>query len=257
MVFAAIFKWGCIIAVIMTNPKDPNSPPIPVPETMEEFREMAREAMASVARFSAAVERDREELREYRKTRAEEWRKYNDAREKERREDLEARRKLEETMEKIGITTGRYADNSGRILEEEVAAQVKRGGGIGWMRAQAEDVHPNVTRNEGPLRGECDLLVVNGNAAMAVEVKRVLRAEDVRKFVEKLPRIRNLFPVLVGGRVLYGAMAFALEEKEKKPRDQVRQAAEEAGILLVHVTGKSGLEIVVNPDREKLLAVAP
>ena len=256
----------------MTNPKDPNSPPIPVPETMEEFREMAREAMASAARVAAAMDKDRETRAEERRQDREELRKYRERQEAERREYRERReaeerkwregreeewRKTEEAMRKMGISTGRHADNSGRILEQEVAVQVRRDGGIGWMRAQAEDVHPNVTRNEGPLRGECDLLVVNGDAAMAVEVKRVLRAEDVRKFVEKLPRIRNLFPVLVGGRVLYGAMAFELEEKEKKPRDQVRKAAEDAGILLVHVTGKSGLEIVVNPDREKLLAVAP
>ena len=158
-------------------------------------------------------------------------------------------------MRTMGVSTGRHADNSGRILEEEVVAQVRRDGGIGWMRA--DDVRPNVVHDEGRDGGECDMLVLNGDAAMAVEVKRVLRAEDVRKFVEMLPRLREFFPRLIENRVLYGAMAFALEEKKKKARDQVRKAAEDAGILLVHVTGKSGLEIVVNPDREKLLAVAP
>ena len=227
---------------------------------------MAREAMASAARVSADIEKSREELREYRKTQAEEWRKYREAqaeewrkyreaREEERREDLAARRELEKTMQKIGITTGRHADNSGRILEQEVAAQVRRDGGIGWMRA--DDVRANVVHDEGRDCGECDMLVLNGDAAMAVEVKRVLRAEDVRKFVEMLPRIREFFPRLIENRVLYGAMTFALEEKGRKARDQVRKAAADAGILLVHATGKSGLEIVVNPDREKLLAVAP
>ena len=265
MVFAAIFKWGCIIAVVMTNPKDPNSPPIPVPETMEEFREMAREAMASAARVSAAVERDREELREYRKTRAEErrqdreeLREYRERREAEERKWREGReeewRKTEAAMRKMGVNSGRHEENSGRILEEEVAAQVRRDGRIAWMRA--DDVHSNVVHDDGLTRGECDLVVVNGDEAMAVEVKRVLRAEDVRKFSELLPRLREFFPRLVENRVLYGALAFALEEKKEEVRDSVRKKAEDAGLLLIHLVGDSELKIL-NPDREKLRAVAP
>ena len=218
----------------MTDPKDPNNPPIPVPETMEEFREMARKAMAVAAETAADLKKDRE------------------ARKEERRQDREAWRELEKTMREIGITAGRHAENSGRILEEAVAEQVRRDGKIAWMRA--DEIHPNVVHNEGPARGECDLFVVNGGEAMAVEVKRVLRAEDVRKFSEMLPRLREFFPRLVKDRVLYGAMAFALEEKKEEVRDSVRKMAVDAGILLIRVAGKSGLKIV-NPDREKLRAV--
>ena len=231
---------------------------------------MAREAMASVARFSAAVDKDRETRAEERRQDREELRKHRERREAERREYRERReaeerkwregreeewRKTEAAMRKMGVNSGRHEENSGRILEEEVAAQVRRDGRIAWMRA--DDVHSNVVHDDGLTRGECDLVVVNGDEAMAVEVKRVLRAEDVRKFVEMLPRIREFFPRLIENRVLYGAMTFALEEKGRKARDQVRKAAADAGILLVHATGKSGLEVVVNPDREKLLAVAP
>ena len=269
MVFAAIFKWGCIIAVVMTNPKDPNSPPIPVPETMEEFREMAREAMASVARFSAAVDKDRETRAEERRQDREELRKHRERREAERREYRERReaeerkwregreeewRKTEAAMRKMGVNSGRHEENSGRILEEEVAAQVRRDGRIAWMRA--DDVHSNVVHDDGLTRGECDLVVVNGDEAMAVEVKRVLRAEDVRKFSELLPRLREFFPRLVENRVLYGALAFALEEKKEEVRDSVRKKAEDAGLLLIHLAGEAELKIL-NPDREKLRAVAP
>ena len=293
MVFAAIFKWGCIIAVVMTNPKDPNSPPIPVPETMEEFREMAREAMASVARFSAAVDKDREtraeerrqdreelrkhrerreterreyrerreaELREYRERQEAELREYRKAREAEERKWREGReeewRKTEEAMREIGVVSGRHAENTGRLLEQELIAQVERDGKIAWMAA--DEIFPRLKRRvKRRVVDEFDLFIVNGEEAMLVEVKRVLRAGDVRQFAETdLESFRRHFAGMVGDRVLYGALAFALEDADEEVREQVRKKAEDAGILLIHLVGESNMKIL-NPDREKLRAVAP
>ena len=256
MVFAAIFKWGCIIAVVMTNPKDPNSPPIPVPETMEEFREMAREAMALSVKTAADIEKSREEIREYREARAEEWRKYREARDKERREDREAWRKLEETARKVFVTSGRNDENTGRLLEQELVAQVERDGKIAWMAA--DEIFPHLKRRvKRRVVDEFDLFIVNGEEAMLVEVKRVLRAGDVRQFAETdLESFRRHFAGMVGDRVLYGALAFALEDADEEVREQVRKKAEDAGILLIHLVGESNMKIL-NPDREKLRAVAP
>ena len=273
----------------MTNPKDPNSPPIPVPETMEEFREMARKAMAVSAETAADLKKSREEMREDREARAEEWRKYrearaeemreyrerqekerredrearaeewrkyNEAREKERREDRAAWRKLEETTRKVFVTSGRNDENTGRILEHELIARVKRDGKIAWMAA--DEIFPYLKRHVGRrVVDEFDLFIVNGEEAMLVEVKRVLRAEDVRRFAEAdLTSFRRHFAGMVGDRVLYGALAFALEDADEGVRKRVRKKAEDAGILLIHLVGESNMKIL-NPDREKLLAVAP
>ena len=217
--FAAIFKWGVYNSPVMTNPKDPNSPPIPVPEATGESRETARE----------------EEERKWRRVR--------------RKEQLQT----EEVIRRMEAVAERYGEGPGRLLDAEVIAQIKCDGKIAWMRA--DDVYPDVAYNDGLTSIGCDLLVLNGGEALAVEVNQVLRAEDVRTFVEKLPRLREFFPFLTGGRVLYGAMAFALEEGEGV-RDGARKAAADAGIMLIHVDDESELT-VLNPDREKLLAVAP
>ena len=249
----------------MTDPKDPSSPPIPVPETMEEFREMARKAMAVAAETAADLKKTREEMREdrearaeewreYREARAEEWRKYNEAREKERREDREAWRKLEETARKVFVTSGRNDENTGRLLEQELIAQVGRDGKIAWMTA--DEIFPHLKRHVGRrVVDEFDLFIVNGEEAMLVEVKRVLRAEDVRRFAgTDLASFRRHFAGMVGDRVLYGAMAFALEDADEEVRKRARKKAEDAGILLIHLVGEAELKIL-NPDREKLRTV--
>ena len=202
----------------MTDPKDPNSPPIPVPETMEEARAMAREAMAVAARTSANLD------------------------------------KLGAKIDKIAVISGRHEENTGRILEKEFAAQVARDGKIAWM--SADEVYSNMERviNGRPVC-ECDLIVANGAEVMLVEVKRVLRAEDVRRFSGgKLARFRDYFPAISRGRVIYGAMAFALEEKNLDARAKTEKLARDAGIMLIRMTGKSGLQ-VLNPERENLQKV--
>ena len=239
----------------MTNPKDPNSPPIPVPETMEEFREMAREAMALSVKTAAHLEEWGKQQKETEKSvnaaAAASGRNAEGLR--ELREGLAQTEKLVKT---IATVSGRNDENSGRILEQELIAQVERDGKIAWM--SADEIFPNLKRRvKRRVVDEFDLFIVNGEEAMVVEIKRVLRAEDVRAFAETdLASFRRHFAGMVGNRVLYGALAFALEEADEDVRKQVRKQAEDAGILLIHVVGESGLEIL-NPDREKLRTLAP
>ena len=248
---------------------------------------MAREAMALSVKTAADIEKSREELREYRKTRAEErrqdreeLRKHRERREAERREYRERQeaelreyrkareaeerkwregreeewRKTEEAMREIGVVSGRHAENTGRLLEQELIAQVERDGKIAWMAA--DEIFPRLKRRvKRRVVDEFDLFIVNGEEAMLVEVKRVLRAGDVRQFAETdLESFRRHFAGMVGDRVLYGALAFALEDADEEVREQVRKKAEDAGILLIHLVGEAELKIL-NPDREKLLAV--
>ena len=221
---------------VMTNPKDPNSPPIPVPETMEEFRQMSREAMALAAKTAASLEQAA-------------------AREAEREEQqkkMEARR--DARLDKLVKLAGGSDNNTGRSLEQEVIARVKRDGKIAWMRA--DKVYHNL-RAFAKRRtiGEYDLVVINGAEAMVVEIKRVLRAHEVRKFAEKsLAKFRERFPEIAGDRVIYGAVAFSLEEENPDAQEAAMRAAENAGLLLIRAVGKTGLEFL-NPDREQLRTV--
>ena len=232
-------------SLVMTNPKDPNSPPIPVPETMEEFRAMSREAMAMAAKTAASL--DRAEERDAKREARDAKREARDA----KRDARDAKREAQ--LDKLITLAGGNNKNTGRVLEQEVIAKVKRDGKIAWMRA--DEIYPNLTKIvKRRVLGEYDLVVINGSEVMVVEVKRVLRAEEVRKFAEKdLAKFRERFPEIVGDRAVYGAVAFSLEEENPKARKAAMSAAEKAGLLLIRAVGKTGLEFM-NPDREKLRA---
>ena len=207
----------------MAKAKSQNDP-FPVPETMEEFREMARDTMALLARTAELAKLHESRLA-----------------------------KTEKLVDRISKLSGDTNRNTGRVLEQEVAAKVGRDGKIAWMRA--DEMYPQLVKMSGDrVVGEYDLVIANGSELMVVEVKRVLRADEVRKFAAgPLAKFRARFPEIAGDRAIYGALAFSLEEDNIKAREEALKAAQDAGLLLIRAVGKTGLKIL-NPRREKLRA---
>ena len=152
--------------------------------------------------------------------------------------------RLERTVEGIGKRTGDFMDNTGHILERDVVDKMKRKGGIGPVKGEVY----------GPLkkRGEYDGVVVNGEAALVLEVKRNLLLKDVREFLgRRLPRFAEDFPDLAAGRKVYGALAFELEGD----KGQAAELARENGLLLVQVGARKRMT-VLNPDPAELRPIA-
>ena len=250
------------------------SPPIPVPETMEEFREMARSAMALAARTTKNLEKTDGRLAkldvrlerlaktvaeisassEKNLHRLDKAEKLVDELSASSEKNLHRLDKAEKVVDKISKLSGGNDHNTGRILEQEVVAKAERDGKIAWMRA--DEFYPQLVKRAGRrVVGEHDLVIVNGSELMVVEVKRVLRAHEVRKFAEgPLAKFRERFPKIAGDRAIYGAIAFELEENRSTDREAALQAAEDAGLLLIRAVGKTGLKIL-NPERKKLRAV--
>ena len=152
--------------------------------------------------------------------------------------------RLRNTVEGIGKRTGDFMDNTGHILEQEVVGKVRRKGGLGPVKGKVM----------GPLKGEgeYDGVVVNGEAALVLEVKRNLLLKDVREFLERrLPRFAEDFPDLAAGRKVYGALAFELEGDG----GQAAELARENGLLLVQVGARKRMT-VLNPDPAELRPIA-
>ena len=152
--------------------------------------------------------------------------------------------RLERTVEGIGKRTGDFMENTGHILEQEVVGKVRRKGGLGPVKGKVM----------GPLKGEgeYDGVVVNGEAALVLEVKRNLLLKDVREFLERrLPRFAEDFPNLAAGRKVYGALAFELEGD----KGQAAELARENGLLLVQVGARKRMT-VLNPDPAGLRPIA-
>ena len=151
-------------------------------------------------------------------------------------------RELDASLKRLSDAAGGYMTNGGHILENAVRDALKRRGGVGRIKG----------RVIGPLQkiGEYDGAVLNGRATVLLEVKRGLRADDVRKFVRKtLPRFVKEWPDLTAKRKVYGALAFQLAD------DETRALARESGLMLLQVGERKGVK-VLNPDPSKLRPLA-
>ena len=96
---------------------------------------------------------------------------------------------------------------------------------------------------------EIDLLLVDGDALVAVEVKNTLRVDNVRDLLEDLKTFPDFFPEYRGYR-LYGAVA-ALAIEEKADRYAYRQG------LFVLTLGREGLVTLRNDKKFRPLDFAP
>ena len=255
----------------MPKPKNPDNPaarrPKTVgsdnprarrPRTMAEMRELIDEFWASIAeerRLRAEGEKRREEADRRReeaeaKRDAEAQRREAEAKaEAERRAEYVARSEKEMAELRRGLasvnkSTGDFARNTGRILERDVMAKIKRDRGIGPVKGK---VYEGLKKE-----GEYDGAVINGREAVVLEIKRNLRLDDVRKFLDKrIPRFVRDFPDLTDGRKVYGAVAFQLDADDGK----AVALARENGLMLVRINSRRRIE-VLNPDTAQLRNIA-
>ena len=159
-----------------------------------------------------------------------------------RENDAEIDRQLKETDRQMKETDRRlrraedlFTTQWGRLVESLVEGDL-----VKLLRERGVEVEVVASRirlERGPSEREVDLLATNGEEAVAVEVKTTLRPPDVDRFLTLLafpPLLRH-----VGGRRLYGAVAYLREHKG------TARYAERKGLFVIRATGNSAS--IVNP----------
>lgn len=151
----------------------------------------------------------------------------------------ETGRRMQETDRKIKELTqsiGRLGNRLGEFVEEMVKPAVVR-----LFRERGIEVH-QVCRGFEASRGdeaiEVDLLVINSTDAVLVEVKSELKADDVRRHLERLECFKRLSPQHAGYRIM-GAVA-AMVVPDETARYAYRQG--------LFVLGQSGDTMTLRND---------
>ena len=85
---------------------------------------------------------------------------------------------------------------------------------------------------------EFDLIAENGRDAVFVEVKTTLNEKDIKKYIEKLKIIKELFPTYINHNI-YGAIAYI------KQYHQSAQFAVNQGLFAILTVGKGA--VIINP----------
>lgn len=143
----------------------------------------------------------------------------------------ETDRKMEETarvVKEVGRMVGNLGNRLGEFVQYTVAPAAIR-----MFRERGIEVHqifPNARANRNNEGLEVDLLAVNGVELVATECKSKLGTEDIDAHIERLKKIRRMFPQWAEHRI-YGAVATMVLD------DSVARHAEEQGLFVISPSG--------------------
>jgi hypothetical protein len=149
------------------------------------------------------------------------------------RRAAEAERSMEELRRIVANTSrevGRLGDRWGLFVENLVAPAVLR-----LFQERGIAIQRTFRRATAPVSGmqmEIDILGVNGDVAVAVEVKSRLAQADIDRFCEKLLSFKQAFPEYANHK-LYGAVA-AIEFL-----DTIDRYAYQKGLFVIRQCGDS------------------
>jgi hypothetical protein len=145
----------------------------------------------------------------------------------------ETDRKMREVFERFDNLSRRFGDLGNR-LGEFVEAMVEPAV-VELFRRQGLDVsevYRRVTSRRGGERIEIDLLVVDGDTAVAVECKSRLTREEVERHVERMNKFKRLLPKYADMRV-HGAVAGMVVDED------AIEAAQAAGLWVLAQSGET------------------
>jgi hypothetical protein len=145
----------------------------------------------------------------------------------------ETDRKFQETRELLDRLSRRFGDLGNR-LGEFVEAMVEPAL-VDLFRARGLDVsevYRRVTSRRGGEAIEIDLLVVDGDTAVAVECKSRLTREEVERHVERMNKFKRLLPKYADMRI-HGAVAGIVVDEEAV------EAAQAAGLWVLAQSGET------------------
>jgi hypothetical protein len=149
------------------------------------------------------------------------------------RRAAEAERSMEELRRIVANTSrevGRLGDRWGLFVENLVAPAVLR-----LFQERGIAIQRTFRRATAPVSGvpmEIDILGVNGDVAVAVEVKSRLAQADIDRFCDKLLSFKQAFPEYASHQ-LYGAVA-AIEFL-----DTIDRYAYQKGLFVIRQCGDS------------------
>jgi hypothetical protein len=125
---------------------------------------------------------------------------------------LQTALQMQETDRKIGKLGNRIGD----LVEELILPNIlEKFNKLGYVFGK---VAPNVRYRDsaGDYVAEVDILLENGDAVLAVEVKTTLTEKDVRDHLGRMEKLRNYADEHQDKRKLLGAVAGAIASKEVK-----------------------------------------
>jgi len=155
----------------------------------------------------------------------------------------ETDRRFQETDRKFRETDRKFGELGNRL--GEFVQEMVRPAAVEMFQSRGiavHEVHREVYSKRGNLATEIDLLVVNDTDIVAIECKSKLTVEDVKYHLERLTKVKILFPKYAD-MTLYGAVAGMVVTQE---------ALDYAAKQGLFVIGQSGESVEIKNDKDFL-----
>ena len=131
-------------------------------------------------------------------------------------------------LDKVAALVGNIGQNQGAVAEEFFFNSLQAKPMLGGV--QYDEVIDNLKGYSGKLRGEYDVVMVNGKSVALIEVKYVVHPDDITKTIKGIENYRTFFPQHKDFDV-YGAIAGF------KIPNEVAEAAKQQGLMVLKRVG--------------------
>ena len=171
-------------------------------ETKEMFKDTDRKFKETDRKFKETDRKFKETDRKFKET---------DLKFEKSRKELDNR--FAETTKNINKVMGKFDSQWGKLMESLVEGDL-----VKLFKERGIEVHDTSTRIDGNYKGqnyEFDIIAHNGNEVIVVEIKTTLKVKDVKRFVDKLTKIKTWMPRLKGNRI-YGTIAYLKADEQSK-----------------------------------------
>ena len=178
----------------------------------------------------AKIEADKKLHQEEMKKRDEEMKKRDEKR------DEEMKATIKRLDRHFGDITNRFGEVIEYMIAPDLCSKFRKYG----FNFQQSNTRQQVSDGNKVLT-EIDILLEDGDATMAVEVKTKPTMYDLNRHIRRMSEIQQYPPRSVRGTRLYGAIAGAVIT------DEIKESAFEAGFYVICQTGDN-VEVIPPPD---------
>ena len=191
-----------------------------VQESNRENHEDLREAERIIQKLSREREEDARRAKE-------DSRKAKEEMDEIRRRFQETERMINENGRQMGYLNNRFGELAEHLVAPNILEKFK---GMGFSFEQISQ-NRKIADSEGNILAETDLLLENGDTAIAVEIKTKANQEDIDDHVHRMDILRRRADKRKDTRKFLGAIASAIMTKE------VRNYAHKTGFFVIEQSG--------------------
>ena len=173
----------------------------------------------------------RKEMKEMSQETKEEMREMSREADKRKKEMDRLTKELEKQMKETDRRIGELGNRFGELAEHLVVPSMKEKFKARGLTFEQVSQNIEITDSKGNFLAEIDILLENGDIAIAVEVKAKALEKDVDKHMERMEVLRTRANKRNDNRKFRGAIAGAIMTAE------VRNYAHKAGFYVIEQTG--------------------